>query len=333
MSWHFEYEELEALQDPTAAHYARERRRGLYARYQQLHRHIRTVVKGTASEAVRARGGVAEHVRVWTSFDAYAWAVAIVGSRALSLRGDMYLVPFADMISYRPNAAYREAHSGEYFLRYHRLAAAPGDDPATSPKSAFEVLADRPLSRGGVVAEDYGDVPTSVFLHHHGFLPSPNPFDCVQLTVPPLRSPLPAAFASGVAPYADRAALAQVLQVPPLASTCVRAGALSLPALQYFNLRYLTADAHRRCMAAARSHSEQAVDVVRKACLSNRGLAPGAMAEIAHIANTTLAQFKTTAPQDAAGCDGGGGGAAAMDGPLHAALKAAFCLKLSDNER
>jgi hypothetical protein len=33
----------------------------------------------------------------------FAWAVSIVNSRALTIRGEKYLVPFADMFNYSPH--------------------------------------------------------------------------------------------------------------------------------------------------------------------------------------------------------------------------------------
>ena len=36
--------------------------------------------------------------------DMYLWAAAIIGSRAVHLSGDRFLVPFADMFNYKPVA-------------------------------------------------------------------------------------------------------------------------------------------------------------------------------------------------------------------------------------
>ena len=61
-----------------------------------------------------------------------------------------------------------------------RLAATP---------VGIEVFADREMAAGSVVVEDYGDITNSVFLHHLGFQPAHNPFDCVSLPVPALTVP------------------------------------------------------------------------------------------------------------------------------------------------
>ena len=54
-------------------------------------------------------------------YNDYAWAVAVVGSRALSMSGTKYLVPFADMFNYAPHHEEREANNGAEFLRYHKV--------------------------------------------------------------------------------------------------------------------------------------------------------------------------------------------------------------------
>lgn len=51
--------------------------------------------------------------------------MSLVGSRALTLWGKKYMVPFADMYNYQPHAQTREADSGRHFLRYHKARCAP----------------------------------------------------------------------------------------------------------------------------------------------------------------------------------------------------------------
>lgn len=52
-----------------------------------------------------------------TSLDTYLWAVNLVGSRALTIQGRKYLVPFADMFNYAPHHQQRDADSGANFLK------------------------------------------------------------------------------------------------------------------------------------------------------------------------------------------------------------------------
>jgi histone-lysine N-methyltransferase SETD3 len=78
--------------------------------------------------------------------DWYIHAVTVVDSRALTIRGRKYLVPFADMFNYAPHAASRAADRGSHFLKYHVL----GD-------TTFTVLADRTAQPGEQLFEDYGD--------------------------------------------------------------------------------------------------------------------------------------------------------------------------------
>lgn len=57
------------------------------------------------------------------SFSAWVWAHSVVDSRALSIKGSRYLVPFADMHNYEPQEEKRRHNSGESFLKYHKLTS------------------------------------------------------------------------------------------------------------------------------------------------------------------------------------------------------------------
>lgn len=98
------------------------------------------------------------------SLASFVWAATLVDSRALTIRGEKYLVPFADMLNYQPNAGAitRRADSGAAFLAYHQLDV---------KKQTFRVLTDRLTSVGGQVFEDYGDNDSGLYLQHHGFVP------------------------------------------------------------------------------------------------------------------------------------------------------------------
>ena len=110
-----------------------------------------------------------------THINRYVWAAGLVGSRALTLHGRKYLVPLADMFNYQPHGESRNADSGANFLKYHQLS----DD-------WFRVVADRAAAPGGQLFEDYGDNGNRLYVQHHGFVATDNPFDCVELKMPRL---------------------------------------------------------------------------------------------------------------------------------------------------
>lgn len=96
LSSQFTDAELSALQDETVSRTARENRRVIQTQYERLKGDIRTLLS-------KGLGLPPDSVTQWASLDAYSWACSIVASRALSLKGELYLVPYADMIGYSPS--------------------------------------------------------------------------------------------------------------------------------------------------------------------------------------------------------------------------------------
>ncbi len=118
----------------------------------------------------------------------FAWAVTITSSRALTIRGDKYLVPFADMFNYEPHKVCgrgvlvavrctrfrilwmgsscllcrgyarcvcqeaRSAEQGAHFLKHHVLSS-----------SGMTIVADRDAAPGQQLFEDYGDNDNSMY--------------------------------------------------------------------------------------------------------------------------------------------------------------------------
>lgn len=105
--------------------------------------------------------------------DAWLWAHSIVSSRALTMHGKKFLVPFADFFNYAPHANLRDSDLGSHFLHYHRVS-----------DTYFTVLADRVAQAGDQLAEDYGDNGNDVYLQYHGFVPDVNPFTCWEFPIP-----------------------------------------------------------------------------------------------------------------------------------------------------
>ncbi|GLD92375.1 hypothetical protein PINS_up000908 [Pythium insidiosum] len=105
----------------------------------------------------------------------YRWARFLINSRAFSLRGDRMLVPFGDLFNGRAHSRPREQANGQTFLQFHRLS-----------DTAMEITADRATPAGQQVFEDYGDNDNYIYALYHGFLLTPNAFDCAALRLPTL---------------------------------------------------------------------------------------------------------------------------------------------------
>uniref|UniRef100_A0A7S2WNH5 Rubisco LSMT substrate-binding domain-containing protein n=1 Tax=Rhizochromulina marina TaxID=1034831 RepID=A0A7S2WNH5_9STRA len=179
-------EVLAEAQDPDLYAKGVERRQQLAARFEQL-----APILSKLKELVEAESGGAQKPRRWPRFNLawrggdreatnhggweeedFAWANAVLSSRALTFRGRRYLAPIVDFFNYQPHPQPRAAASGEFYLEHHQLG-----------EENLLVLSDRATSSGGQVFEDYGDNSNSLYLDHHGFVPSENPFDCVHTTL------------------------------------------------------------------------------------------------------------------------------------------------------
>jgi hypothetical protein len=56
-----------------------------------------------------------------TSLSNFLYATSLATSRALTLKGRKYLVPFADMFNFAPHFDKREDTGGDHFLRFHQV--------------------------------------------------------------------------------------------------------------------------------------------------------------------------------------------------------------------
>lgn len=212
--------------------------------------------------------------------------------------------------------------------------ASKGYDGTVVP--TFQVLADQDLIAGSVIAEDYGDASNYVYLHHHGFLPPYNPFDCVHVLLQPLhRRPtslpiqppsswltsLTSRFSSDdaksvprrLASNDDHETMLDGLQLRGLSvpSVCLRPEPLPLHVQQYLQFRFMSPDDAGQCIATISSYigssrsntaqqlSEEALAEVRGRCLDGRPLPPEAWQELIDSAQAVLASFPTTEENDA----------------------------------
>ena len=269
----FSDEELAEIQVPAATGQARNTRRSV------LKRHAALVKSGLLGAL--ARGIAAAASKEMRTARAFAWADAMVNSRALTIEGSKYLVPFADMTNYAPHsdAMTRKHDSGASFLKYHRL-----DD------KTFDVYADRDVAKGEQMFEDYGDNDGDVYFHHHAMVPAVNPFDCARLTAP--------------APPAGshREALVKKLGVPLAPSACV-SPSRPLPSGMKYHLWLLmmSEKSAKKCLARVNASPQ------RGAAGCFKGLVEQSIFESAdvgalmrNVVETELRSFATTLEEDRA---------------------------------
>jgi len=106
-------------------------------------------------------------------FESFHRFMAIVSSRAMVLNGRKYLTPLADMVNYKPRSDERiKSGATQLFTLYHGLNDLDG---------SITVRADRDVSVGEQIFEDYGDLDNSLYLEAHGFVPDVNPFHCATI--------------------------------------------------------------------------------------------------------------------------------------------------------
>jgi histone-lysine N-methyltransferase SETD3 len=156
-----------------------------------------------------------EAARKYSTLDWYKWACALVSSRALTMQGRRYLVPFSDMFNYepQPQQQVRDHENGAHFLMYHKLDTKNG---------VFRILADRATSAGAQLFEDYGDNDNYLYLHYHGFVPRANQFDCAKVRMPHILEGTDI-IGGGDGETTNRAALLRMLRITPNPGGCLRA--------------------------------------------------------------------------------------------------------------
>ena len=268
--------QLGALQncDPGVAERSRRRRDDIFGTFRSYAEH--GTIKRIFGDggAVCGDGGAPDAA-------AFAHAVALVNSRALTIQGRKYLVPFADMFNCEFDQAERDHEDGANFLKYHILG-----------KDAFEVRADRATAAGGQVFEDYGDNPSTVYLEHHGFVAQDNQFDCTQLQLPPV---------GGTTRKGDIRRLLRLRA--ERAQACVQGNKPLPPQLLYSaRLLAMTPAEAERCASVLEREGVQRGTVNGAACFGGTAndLDARARTVVASAARARLAAFPTTVADDAA---------------------------------
>ena len=272
-----------------------------------------------------------------------------------------------------PVQTFREATGGSHFLRYHGVVdlpreefpAAPGGSiPSAGDVRVFQVLADQDMLPGNQIVEDYGDASNYVYLHHHGFLPVYNPFDCVQLVLPSsMKRPAnitvaqPSSWLSRwtTAGSTDASTpltlvsdeeyekLAAVLRFKGVnaPTACLRAEPLPQHVQHLMQLRFITPAPAAACLKLAESYTAATEDgylqdapllELRSRCLDALPLPAEAWTELTDIAQKALDVYPTTEDNDnmmlrlgSLPCNKGEGGTGSSCG-------AAF-FRMSENEQ
>ena len=103
--------------------------------------------------------------------------MGIISSRALTLQGVKYLVPYADMFNCRSTDTYRKEAMGNHFLQHHLLQ-----------HDGMHVLSDQETVQNHQVFEDYGDNDNSIYVQYHGFVLEGNTFDCLSISLPKMKT-------------------------------------------------------------------------------------------------------------------------------------------------
>lgn len=135
------------------------------------------VAKASGKSGLRLRAGVPRAC----SLGLYLWASSVVSSRAMTIKGNKYMVPVADFHNHAPHPDERDSGNGDRFLAFHSLR-----------RDRFVVKADRATAPGEQVFEDYGDSDPILFFVHHGFVaPIGGAGDCARVQMPGLESSIP----------------------------------------------------------------------------------------------------------------------------------------------
>ncbi|CAK4404433.1 unnamed protein product [Aphanomyces euteiches] len=94
------------------------------------------------------------------TMEQFVWAKAVLNSRALTIRGQRFLVPFADMFNGHAHPDVRASNNGARFLDFHVLS-----------NDAVRIYADRSCDSGAQLFEDYGDSDNYVYVSHEEITP------------------------------------------------------------------------------------------------------------------------------------------------------------------
>ncbi|TYZ63782.1 hypothetical protein PybrP1_001842 [[Pythium] brassicae (nom. inval.)] len=260
-------DEIDALQDERMIAAAQQERRVAKRAFQRFRRLFRASIAAVPSD-LEPR---------------YLWARFLVSSRAFTIHGQRYLVPFGDVFNGQRHASARRFDNGLKFLQYHRFT-----------DHGMVVLADRAVAAGVQVFEDYGDNSNYVYFLHHGFVLTDNPFDCASLRLPPLDE----------SPADARAMKLRVLghfRLENGPSACVTSdGSISQEGLQlaqfYFTVARTSAENMRN--ACALQHNYEKCFLSTAASLAAGASGPEFVDFVARAVREQLATYATSLNED-----------------------------------
>jgi hypothetical protein len=173
------------LQDDNGmAHWGAQQREELHRIYMKL---IMPLLKDKVNIAATQSKNEREE-SCWTEF-AFCRFVAISSSRAMILQGKKYLTPMADMINHAPRPPQKGGEDQQKDRHFQDISVGSSLPFETFHRwneggDLLEVYADRNMSVGDVVLEEYGALDNSLYITSFGFVPRDNPFHCVMLLLP-----------------------------------------------------------------------------------------------------------------------------------------------------
>lgn len=156
-------EDIDALQDERIIGAAQQERRLAKRAFHKFRRLFKAVI---AADPTTSSALLDLEAR-------YMWTRFLISSRAFTIHGQRFLVPFGDVFNGQRHENIRRFENGQRFLQYHHFK-----------DNGMIIRVDRTVAAGEQVFEDYGDNSNYVYFLHHGFLMQDNPFDCANLRLP-----------------------------------------------------------------------------------------------------------------------------------------------------
>lgn len=104
------------------------------------------------------------------SLPSFVWGVAMMDSRALTINGRKYMVPFADFLNFSPNLQVSPQQLGQSYTQFHKVLLPPTHAPSHH-RGHFLVLTERDTLPYAQVYEDYGSTDIDLYLQHHAMVP------------------------------------------------------------------------------------------------------------------------------------------------------------------
>jgi hypothetical protein len=160
----------------------------LYASFEDVHAlQDERMIPAALQEHQHAKRGLQKFRRLFKTLPnldridlrVYSWARFLISSRAFTIRGQRFLVPFGDVFNGQRHPKTRSFDNGQRFLQYHHFVP-----------DGMAIRADRATGANHQIFEDYGDNSNYVYFLYHGFVmpdTDSSTFDCAVFRFPHLQ--------------------------------------------------------------------------------------------------------------------------------------------------